>query len=345
MLAKDSKIALFMTGALDKPYGKMGFGMLRYSQQEIVCAIDPDYAGKTTEEVTNIPRHCPVVATVDEAAALGADVLVIGIAPPGGQIPPEYVAEIDRAWNLGLSIVNGLHQVLGPTYNVPTRDGQYVWDVRVEPPGLTTSTGAAATLKAKRVLTVGSDMAVGKMTSGLELQKAALKMGLNCAFVATGQIGICITGSGVPLDGIRVDFACGAIERECLKYADADLIIIEGQGSLVHPSSTSPLPLLRGSMPTHLLFCHRAGQEGLLRFPEIRIPPIKQLTTLFEDLGSCCGTYSKPRTAGVALNCGHLSEEEGVEAVARFATETGFLTLDPVRMDMSPMVKRIMGGV
>jgi uncharacterized NAD-dependent epimerase/dehydratase family protein len=340
MLRKEQRLALYMEGNLTTDPGKMGFGILRYSENPIACVIDSQHAGRRVEEVIQTPGSAPVVATVEEAAAAGAEVFVLGIAPPGGLVPPAWWPVIDRAVELGLSVVNGLHDLLAPRY--PTlQAGQWVWDVRLEPEGLGVATGRAAALANRRVLMIGTDMAVGKMTAGLELWSAARRRGLRASFVATGQIGIVLTGTGVPLDAVRVDFAGGAIEREVLDRAGDELVIVEGQGALCHPGSTSTLPLLRGACPTHLVLCHRAGQTHLRRLKEIAIPPLKPYIRLYEELASTCGTFPTPSTVGVALNTSHLGEDEAREAVEQVERETGLPTTDPVRHGVEPLLSAI----
>lgn len=337
MLDRRQPLAIYMEGAADKDIGKMGFGVLRYSPNPICCVIDSDTAGHDIAEFGRSPRSAPTVATIDEAVALGAEVLVLGIAPPGGLIPPEWFAPLDHAVKAGLSIVNGLHDLLNPRYPV-LRPGQWIWDVRVEPPGLGTASGLAGKLTNKRVLMLGTDMAIGKMTAGLELQKGLKEQGVNAEFVATGQIGITVTGAGIPLDAIRVDFAAGAVEREVLKYPDADVVIIEGQGSYVHPASTSPLPLTRGSCPTHIVLCHRAGQTTLRRDTSINIPPLPDFIKLCEDVAEVCGTYPRPRTIGIALNTSHLAQSEAREAVFAMGKEVGLPCTDPVRFGVQELI-------
>lgn len=220
MLNPQTPVAIFMEGALGADIGKMGYGVLRYSSNPISCVIDSHHAGKSVTDVVASPRNAPVISSVQEAVALGAKALILGIAPPGGRIPETWLSEIDFAVNSGLSIVNGLHEKLSTRYPNLESD-QFVWDLRQEPEGLNPGTGAARNLQNKRVLFVGTDMAVGKMTAGLELHRLALEKGLKSAFVASGQIGITITGRGVPLDAVRVDYASGSIEREVLSYSDA----------------------------------------------------------------------------------------------------------------------------
>lgn len=330
MIGPHHRLALYMEGALGEPEGKMGYGLLRYSPHAIVCVVDSRYAGHDQREITGIPRSVPVVASLEEARACGADVLVLAIAPSGGLLPAEWRPAVDEAVERGFSLVNGLHDRLAERYR-NLRPGQFVWDIRVEPPGLGVATGRAARLPNRRVLMIGADMAIGKMTAGLEIDACARARGLRTAFVATGQIGIAIRGEGVPLDAIRVDYACGAVERQVLRHAGAELIVVEGQGALNHPGSTSSLPLLRGACPTHLVFCARAGQTHLKRLPDIPIPPLRQLFDLWEQLATTCGLFPAARVAGVALNTAGLSEEEATRISLRLEDELALPVVDPVR--------------
>lgn len=340
MLQPHHKLALYMEGALGELTGKMGSGCLRYSPNEIVAVIDSRHAGRDARDISDSPRQCPIVGTLFEAVALGADVLVLGIAPPGGLIPEEWYPVLDEAVAAGLSLVNGLHDRLSPRYPVLAK-GQFVWDIRVEPQGLDIAHGDAKDLPNRRVLMIGTDMSCGKMTAGLELWKLARERGIDVRFVATGQIGITVTGAGVPLDAVRVDYAGGAIEREVLRHADAELIIVEGQGSLIHPASSANLPLLRGTMPTHLVLCHRAGAETLRRVPWVKIPPLSQLARLYEELGSALGTFPRPKTAAVCLNTAGLSEEEALACLRATEAETGLPATDPVRHGVERVLKAV----
>jgi uncharacterized NAD-dependent epimerase/dehydratase family protein len=341
MLDRNLPLAIYMEGAVGEPSGKMGYGVLRHSPNPIACIVDSRTAGQSISQITGIQRECPIVGDLEEAQNLGAKVLVLGIAPPGGGLPPEWFPVIDEAVQRGMSVVNGLHERLEPRY--PNLEpGQFIWDVRVEPPGLGVGSGAARHLPNKRVLMTGTDMAVGKMTAGLELVKAARERGIKTEFVATGQIGIVVWGRGVPLDAVRVDFASGSIEREVLAVADSELIVVEGQGALIHPGSTANLPLLRGSCPTHLILCHRAGQKTLRRIPEIEIPPLRTYIRLYEDLAEACGTFPRPKTVAVALNTAALeTDDEARAACEQITRSTGLVCTDAVRFGATALVQAI----
>jgi len=349
MLSPTDPIALYMEGASNEDHGKMGFGVLRYSVNPIVCVIDSQAKFANMAETGRTTRSVPIVASVEEALKREAKVLVLGTAPGGGLIPLDWWPQIDTAVRGGMSVVNGLFDLVGPHYPA-LQSGQWIWDIRQEPAGLANGTALAAGLACRRVLMIGTDMAVGKMTAGLELLKAARAKGIATEFAATGQIGITVTGHGVPLDAVRVDFASGAIEREVLTAADRmngdknGLIIIEGQGALIHPSSTANLPLLRGSCPTHLILCHRAGQTAVGRLPNIPIPPLKPYAKLYEDLAEALGTFPRPTTIGVALNTASLSGEESEQVCQQIEQETNWPTCDPVRHGVDRLLSALTGG-
>jgi len=336
----EDRIALLMHGHLDTGFGKLGQGMLLYSGAKIVAVIDSSYVGGDAAVITDIPRTVPIVGTVSEAHDLGARVLIVGIAPPGGRLPEAWWAELKNALRLGMSLVNPLHGSWQGQLGHLLGADNWIWDIRVEPDDLQPGVGAAAELSARRLLTVGSDMSVGKMTAALECVAAAASMGISAKFVATGQVGICIAGSGVPLDAVRLDYAAGVIEREVVaaSQSGADLVVIEGQGALNHPASTASLALMRGSMPTHLLFVHRARQRVLKRMEEFSIPPIRDLIELNERVAACNGCFPAPQTIGVALNTAELRENEALEECERLTEETGLAVSDPVRHGCGPFL-------
>ncbi|MGE5657796.1 MAG: DUF1611 domain-containing protein [Actinomycetota bacterium] len=330
---EQSRVAILLHKGIFGFSGKTGLAFLRYSQASIVAVIDRQCAGQSLPELTKIPKPVPIVASLGEALAYSPDILLIGIAPSGGALPPEWLEEIEQAVTAGLSIVNGLHTKIAPLIQIPLKANQWIWDVRQEPEKLGAIASAkAAQLSCKRVLTVGTDMSVGKMSTSLELNRLSLKKGWRSKFLATGQAGLMIAGDGIALDAIRVDFAAGAVEQMVLAFgSDYDILYIEGQGSLLHPGSTATLPLVRGSQPTHLILAHRAGQTTIRNHPHIPIPPLPKVIELYESIASAAGSFVNSKVAAVALNTHHLDEATAREAITQIHSETGLPCTDPVR--------------
>jgi len=314
---------------------------MRYSPNPIACVIDSRHAGKQVNDVVDMPRNCPVVANVEEARKLGAEVLILGIAPTGGRIPEPWLAELEKALTLGMSLANGLHDDLNAKFGHLLKEDQWIWDIRHpgETPPITNAD--AARLNNKRVLLIGTDMAMGKMTAGLEIYHWVRDQGHSTAFLATGQIGIIITGRGIPLDGIKIDHAVNAMSTLVTSAADHDIVFVEGQGSLLHSRSSATLALMRGTCPTHLILCHRAGMEYLDQIPEVKVPPLKEFIALNEDLASTCGTYTRPKTIGIALKTAHLSDTDAQAAIADLEDETGLPVTDVVRYGAEKIGQRL----
>jgi len=355
MLSPDAPVVLLLHHGLDNLGGKTGLALLRYRRGPVVAVIDPDHAGEDLERVTGIQRPVPVVGSMQEALPLlpnasladpipGASpgaVAVVGLAPSGGRLPPELHADLKVGLEAGLSVASGLHSRLGddPQLAGLLRPGRWIWDLRREPEDLVVGSARAAALAPRRLLAVGSDMSVGKMSACLELQGAALRAGLDARFVATGQAGILIAGSGLALDAVRVDYAAGAVEQELLRVAEGAgpdaLVLVEGQGSFCHPGSTATLPLLRGSQPTDLLLVHRAGQTAIRNQPHIPLPPIDRLIAALEAMAALArpgeGVAPPARVVAIALNTGHLPADQAAAALEAMAAHTGLPCHDPVR--------------
>jgi uncharacterized NAD-dependent epimerase/dehydratase family protein len=209
---------------------------------------------------------------------------------------------------------------------------QWIWDVRQEPQGLKIGSGAAKSLPCQRVLMVGTDMAIGKMSAALELQRTCERRGIKSKFIATGQAGMMISGEGVPLDAVRVDYAAGAIEQAVMRHGnDYDLLLVEGQGSLLHPGSTATLPLIRGSQPTQLILLHKIGQETIRNCPDVKIPPLAEVVRLYEAVASCAGAFGDVKVVAIALNGGTLPDEEVRQEIDRVTAATGLPCTDAVR--------------
>ncbi len=343
-LEANQRLAILLHEGIRGAHGKTGVALLRYSEAPIVAAIDRQCAGESLSKLTGIAREVPIVATVTEALPYAPDVLVIGIAPSGGVLPDEWWQEVKQAVAAGLSVVNGLHTPLAtvPELRDRLREGQWIWDVRQEPSNLTIGSGKARSLSCRRVLTVGSDMGVGKMSTSLQLNSAAQRRGLHSKFLATGQAGLMIAGDGVPLDAVRVDFASGAVEQMVMRFGnDYDILHIEGQGSLLHPGSTATLPLIRGSQPTQLVLVHRAGQTHIRNHPHVPIPPLPEVIKLYEAVAGAAGAFAPARVVAIALNTAHLDTSAAQLAIEQTQAETGLPCNDPVRFDAEVLLNAV----
>ena len=340
MLTANSRVAILLDGGMSHQ-GKTGLAFLRYSHTDIVAVIDSEHAGKSLASLTGITRDVPLVEDVRAALSYNPDILLIGIAPSGGQLPSNLMTEIELAVEAGLSIINGLHTPLNPQFS-HLKPQQQIWDLRQEPPNLTIGRGKARSLAAKRILTVGTDMAIGKMSASIELHRAALKRGIKAEFIATGQAGVAIANRGLVLDAVRVDFAAGAVEKTVLELAaDSELVIIEGQGSLLHPGSTATLPLIRGSQPTGLVLVHRAGATQIRDLPEVKIPPLPEVIQLYETVASAGGTFGNINILAIALNTFGMDVAEAEAAIKSTSELTGLPCSDVVRFGGASLLPAI----
>lgn len=345
MLSASDRVAILLHGGTASSRGKTGISLLRYSRLPIVAVIDRDAAGQSLKTLTGIDRTVPIVASVTDALAYAPTVLSIGIAPSGGALPAEWRGELTEALSAGLSIVNGLHTRMAEDAELKAalRFESWIWDVRREPQGLTVGSGQARSLPCRRVLTVGTDMGVGKMSTSLELHQAGLRRGVRSRFIATGQTGLMLGEDGIPLDAVRVDYAAGAVEQMVLRHGnDHDILHIEGQGSFVNPASTATLPLMRGSQPTHLVLVHRVGQTHIQSFSDIAIPSLKDVIRLYETVAMASPTFPAAKVAGIALNTFHLPDDAAQRAIAQVQDETGFPCADAIRYGADPILDAIL---
>jgi uncharacterized NAD-dependent epimerase/dehydratase family protein len=318
------KLALFTAGLLADSHAKTAHGILRYARREVVAVVDEVHAGARVPEVVPYARRdVPVVATVAEAARLGANVLVVGVAPLGGALTPEWRDVLLEATAAGMALEAGLHTELAAEFAGAR-------DLRAVPDDLSVPPGPARRPDVAVVHTVGSDCAIGKMSVTLELDAAARARGLESAFVPTGQTGIAIAGWGIAVDHAISDFIAGAAFRLIEEGARrAPLLFVEGQGSVIHPAySGVTLGLLHGCLPDVLVLCHRAGATVLDDYPETPIPPLTDLVELYERLA---GTVRPARVAAIALNTRGLDDDAARAAIERASADTGLPAGDPVR--------------
>src|SRR5436190_9670574 len=322
---------------------------IRYFPERIVAVLDRTQAGKTVQDVLGFGGTIPVIGDLERGIAQGkgATAVLIGIAPAGGRLPEEWKAWLRTAIERKLEIWSGLHTFIGddPDLGPLARArGVRILDARKPPPDLPIADGRAAEVDALVVLAVGSDCNVGKMTAQLQLRDALVKRGHKTSFVATGQTGIFIEGWGTAVDAVVADFIAGAAEQLVLDGAkDNDIVLVEGQGSLIHPGySGVTLGLLHGSCPDALILCHQATRDYIGdyhgREPWVRIPPLAELVEIYERAAA---PVRPTKVIGICLNTFDMTEPQARTAVARAAEETGLPATDPVRFGPGPLADAI----
>ena len=325
---------------------KTANSIIRYQPDRVVAVLDRMQAGKTIDDVLGYGGVTPVVASMKEGLALGANSVLVGIAPQGGRLPDEWRSWLSEALAGGCDIVSGLHTFLGDDpvlAEAAKKHGRTISDLRRPPDDLPVASGLAKDLDALVVLTVGTDCNVGKMTAQLQLVKQLNERGLKTNFVATGQTGIMIEGWGIAVDAVVADFIAGAAERITVQGAkDADVVLVEGQGSINHPGySGVTLGLLHGSCPDVMILCHQASREHIGDYRKaswLRIPPLSEYVKLYELIGSA---VHPTRVIGIAMNTYDLDAEAAWLACERATQETGLPCTDPVRFDAAMLVDAI----
>ncbi|HEV7122969.1 MAG TPA: N-acetyltransferase DgcN [Rhodanobacter sp.] len=282
--------------------------------------------------------------TVREARAAGANTMVIGAANAGGVMSPEIVADAVAALDAGLNVAAGLHQKLRENpeiVNAARRNGRVLFDARDPAPGIPVGSGRPRA--GHRLLTVGTDCSVGKMYTTLALERAMRQRGLLADFRATGQTGILVAGSGVPIDAVIADFISGAAESISPARLDGGWDLIEGQGSLFHPSYAGvSLGLLHGAQAEALVLCHEPTRRHMRGLSEYPLPELKRC--LDANLVAARLTQPAVRAVGVALNTSSLPPAEAAAACRQIGALLGLPCQDPVTMGVEAIVDNLLAG-
>jgi D-glutamate N-acetyltransferase len=332
------RIAILAEGAFEWHYGKTATGVIRYGKDTVVAVIDSTKAGQDVSQAlgASIGTGIPVVRDIHEALNYQPDSLLIGIAPIGGALPEAWRWQLLTAINAGLDIISGLHFFISDDEELGTaakKRGVTIWDVRRPPDNNRVAQFIPHRPGSHTILVVGSDCAVGKMTVALELDREASNRGLNSAFVATGQTGIVISGTGLPVDRIISDFIAGMVEQMILDFTNEhDWVFVEGQGALNHPGySPVTLGLIHGSMPDAMIFCHKPGTTEIEGYHHCLLPSLNRMIQLNEDTVSWVRPERPCKVVGLALMTLHLSEQEARDAVKQAEDETGLPATDVLR--------------
>ena len=313
---------LFLGDITEPAYAKTAFGLRDWAGERCIG----EFACDGMRVSTGLAFLTPA-----QAHAAGAKSMVIGVANPGGRIPATWLPALLQALEAGLDLVGGMHARLSGIVALRDRAvelGRRLVDVRTPPADILVATGRKRS--GRRLLTVGTDCALGKKYTALTLVREFQRRGIDADFRATGQTGILIAGQGVPMDAVVGDFAAGAAEH---LSPDADPLhwdVIEGQGALCHPAYGGvSLALLHGSQPDVFVVCHEHGRETMLGYPDQRLCSIEETIELTLRLGR--RTNPAIRCAGVSLNTGRLQPAEADAVLAAERERLGLPVADPMR--------------
>jgi len=303
-------------------FAKTAFGLRDWAPERCVgeCVIS------ASAVTTGLPRMTPA-----QGHKAGARSMVIGVAPIGGEIAPAWIPTLVQALEEGLDLISGMHTRLASVPQLAAAanaTGRRLIDVRTPPPGLTTGTGHKRS--GRRLLTVGTDCALGKKYTALSLTREFKNRGIPVDFRATGQTGILIAGGGIPIDSVVSDFVAGAAEGLSPTSGPEHWDVVEGQGSVFHPLySGVSLGLLHGTQPDVIVMCHEVGRDTVLGLPDYPTPGITEAIELTLRLAR--RTNPKVRCAGLSLNTSQLDEARAREVLAEQSRLHGIPVADPLR--------------
>ncbi|MGN6313169.1 MAG: N-acetyltransferase DgcN [Rhodanobacteraceae bacterium] len=277
-----------------------------------------------------------------QARAAGANTMVIGTANAGGVMARETVADIVAALDAGLNVVSGLHQKLRENADIVAaarRNGRVLFDAREFTGKLPVGNGRRR--PGRRLLTVGTDCSVGKMYTTLAIERSMHRRGLAADFRATGQTGIFVAGGGISVDAVIADFISGAAEALSPAREDGGWDLIEGQGSLFHPSYAGvSLGLLHGSQPDALVMCHEPTRRNMRGLPGYPLPDLERCLEV--NLVAARLTNPAVKAVGVALNTSRLSEQDAFAACREISDRLGLPCQDPVTMGVESIVDNLL---
>lgn len=340
-MAKKRRMMILTEGQLGIFSSKTATSVIRYCTDETVCVLDSVAAknGKPLEEVVGVGKGIPIVKSVAEGLKHKPTQLLIGIAPVGGRLPQAWRKIILQALNAGLDVVSGLHHILGEDAEfarAAKKKRAKIWDLRLPPPGISVAEDKLRALPQKRIALVGSDCNLGKMVTAIELDRGLRRAGYDSEFVATGQTGIMIAGSGIATDHVLSDYVNGAAERLCWERRKRQVVVIEGQGSVYHPAySGVTVGMLHGSMPHAILFQHGPARTKISHYEQFSVYPLKAAIKLVEDLMK---PLMPAPVIAVSLNTVGMTPAAADAAMKAIEDETGLPAQDPIRHGTDKLV-------
>ena len=323
---------LFLGDVSDARYAKTASGIHYWAKDK--CFAQLRLPGCTAD--LGLPDLTP-----GEAAQKGVKTMIVGLAPSGGEIPDEWMPVFEDALKAGLDIASGMHTHLGTIpvlLELARQNRRNIWDVRTHAGENVVASGAKRI--GKRLLTVGTDCGVGKMFASLAIQKEMLARGIDVDFRATGQTGMLIAGSGVCIDAIIADFMAGTAELLSPNNDPEHWDIIEGQGSLYHPSYAGvSLALLHGSQPDYLVICHDASRTMMVGIENYPVPGIERV--IEANLNAARLVNPDVKVAGISVNTSAMSESEAKDWIESAEQKFQVPVVDLVRTSAEKIVLNI----
>nr|MBA3710154.1 DUF1611 domain-containing protein [Planctomycetota bacterium] len=317
-MASKRRMMILTQGSLGVFTAKTATCLLRYCADEVACVLDTKAnVGKRLEDILGVGAGIPIVATVADGLKHKPNQLVIGIAPVGGKLPTSWRKIILECIAAGMDIVSGLHQLLKEDTEFAAaakRRKVRMWDVR-EAPEVSVLQDRLRDLPQRRIALVGSDCNMGKMVTSVELDRALRAAGYDSEFIATGQTGIMIAGSGIAIDHVISDYVNGAIEQLCYERRKRQVVVVEGQGSVYHPAySGVTVGMLHGTMPHAVIYQHVPTRTHVFHFDKkFPLMPVPQGIALVEAL---LEPVHPATVIAVSLNTFGMSDAEAARAVA-----------------------------
>ncbi len=348
----ESRLTILAEGALGIETSKTAASMIRFASGRIQSVIDSRLAGQTVQEALGFGGEIPIVDSLESALSVepSPEALLVGVAPQGGRLPPRWKDALLKGLDEGLHLIAGLHTHLRDDEDLrrqaDSRDRTLI-DLRASPPNLPVGTGRAMETSALRILTVGMDCNSGKMTTSLELQAALETAGIRTNVGATGQTGILLVGRGIAVDAVVSDFISGAAEQIVLEAADgADVVLIEGQGSLMHPGySGVTLGLIHGTLPQAMIFTWVPARPHIYggNHDWVAFPDLSEAVRRYEDALAWACPSVPGKVIGLSVATYRLSESDARAAVEHARRVTGLPATDPIRFGPAPLVDAIRG--
>lgn len=336
-LTSHRAITILTDGHSDPFVAKTAMSLLKYRNQDMAAVLDSQTEAKTAQELFGLGGSVPIVDQLSHVH--NSDALYVGIAPPGGKLPPEWGRIILQAIEREMDIVSGLHDFLSENtayVDAAKKKCVELIDVRANSHS-SIATGQPLNSDCTRIHTVGQDCSVGKMVATLEIHQGLLDAGSRSSFVATGQTGIMISGRGLPIDRVIVDFVNGAAEQLVTQDQNHDFLLIEGQGSISHPAySAVTLGLLHGCAPDGLVYCYEAGREQVKGMHDLFLPTMQEQIQAYLSASSL---RHPAKFIGCAVNTRYLDESEANKEVKLVENELGLPACDVYRQGPSKLVE------